>query len=58
MKYEEALSQLEKILAQLKDGNMPLSDLTAKIKEAQQLVAFCQKCLSDTVTEVEKIITK
>jgi len=56
MKYEEAIKKLETILSQLKNGQMPLSELTEKIKEAQDLVAFCKKSLTETSEEVDKLL--
>lgn len=58
MNYEEAIKKLETILAQLKSGQMPLSELTAKIKEAEELVEFCKKALTETVDEVESMFNK
>lgn len=58
MNYEEAIKKLETILAQLKSGQMPLSELTAKIKEAKELVEFCKKALTETADEVESMLNK
>jgi len=56
MTYEEAIKKLETILAQLKSGQMPLDELTAKIKEAKSLVDFCKKSLTETSGKVEELL--
>lgn len=56
MKFEEAIQKLEAILSQLRSGQMPLEELTAKIKEAKELVDICKKSLAETSEQVEKLI--
>lgn len=56
MTYEQALTKLEKILADIKSGEMPLSELTKKISEAQELASFCKQCLTKTTEEVDKLL--
>lgn len=58
MTYEQAIQKLEGILSQLKTGQMPLAELTEKIKEAQALVAFCKKQIKDVSEETEKLLDK
>lgn len=57
MTYEQALTNLEKILACIKSGEMPLSELTKNIEEAQRLAAFCRQCLTQTAEDVDKLLS-
>lgn len=57
MTYEQALEKLEKIVSEIKSGEMPLSDLTKKIDEAQKLTDFCKQCLVKTTEEVDKLLS-
>ncbi|MCQ2336262.1 MAG: exodeoxyribonuclease VII small subunit [Paludibacteraceae bacterium] len=58
MTYDSALKQLEYILNEVKGGDLPLGQLTSKIKEAQELVAFCRAYLTKTEKEVETLVGK
>lgn len=52
--YTEAYKRLEKITEQIEDGNIPLEDLAAKVKEANELYAICENKLRDIEKEVNE----
>lgn len=52
MTYTEAYKKLEQITEQIEDGNIPLEDLAAKVKEANELYAICESKLRDIEKEV------
>lgn len=56
MKYEEAISTLETIARQLEQNELPIDKIADRLREAQQLVAFCQQQLTVVDGEIQKII--
>lgn len=56
--YTEALKRLEKITVQIEDGNIPLEDLAAKVKEANELYAICENKLKDIEKDVNEVKNK
>lgn len=57
MTYEQSLTRLEEILSKIKDGTLPLSELTKNIEEAQRLAVFCRQCLTQTAEDVDKLLS-
>lgn len=43
--YEEAFRQLEKLAAELEDGNIPLDKLQDKLGKANELLSICENKL-------------
>ncbi len=54
--YEQAMSQLETLARQAEDGTLPIDQLASKLKDAQQLLQFCQQKLTAAEQEVEKLL--
>lgn len=54
--YEQAMSQLEALACQAEDGTLPIDQLASKLKDAQQLLQFCQQKLTAAEQEVEKLL--
>lgn len=54
--YTQAMTELEKIVAQLEDNSLDIDQLSAKVKRAQQLIAFCRERLTQTDEEVKKLL--
>lgn len=54
--YSEAIGELEQILARLRSGQLGISELTASVKRAKELIAICRSQLVATREELEKII--
>lgn len=56
MKYEEAISQLEQIVANLEEGELNIDDLSSELKKAQKLITLCKQRLTKTDEEIQKIL--
>ncbi|WP_199474156.1 exodeoxyribonuclease VII small subunit [Adhaeribacter pallidiroseus] len=55
--YQQALVELENIVEALEDETIPVDELALKVKRASDLIEFCQAKLTETDTEVKKILT-
>ena len=56
MKYEEAIKNLESIVAMMESGKLDLDQLEEKLKEAQQLIKLCRDKLTKTDEEISKLL--
>lgn len=54
--FEEALAELEKIVAHLERGDVPLADSIRIYKRGAALKARCESQLKDAQLEVEQIV--
>lgn len=54
--YEEAVQQLETLVAQIDNNELTLDQIGDKLKEAQSLIRFCKEKLYQTDQEVQKIL--
>lgn len=54
--YESALAELEQIVAAVERGEMPIDQLTTKIKRAQELLALCKTQLTQVETDVNSLL--
>ncbi len=54
--YEQAKSALDKIIKDIQNENLPIDLLAQKIKQAQELINFCQVKLRNIETEVKALI--
>ena len=53
MTYEQAMARLEQITKQMESGEMPIDQMAAALKEARQLVAFCNQQLLDVEADIK-----
>ncbi|MEQ1618426.1 MAG: exodeoxyribonuclease VII small subunit [Terricaulis sp.] len=56
LSFEEALSELEKIVAHLERGDVPLADSIRIYKRGAALKARCESQLKDAQLEVDQIV--
>ena len=56
--FEESLLELEKIVKDLENGNIPLDDAIAKFNEAMILAKSCNDKLNKANESVNKILNK
>lgn len=56
IKYEEAVSQLEQIVANLEEGGLNIDELSSELKKAQKLIMLCKQRLTKTDKEIQKIL--
>jgi exodeoxyribonuclease VII small subunit len=43
--FDSAYAELEKIVRQIENESIPLDELAARVKEAKQLIRFCEEKL-------------
>lgn len=56
--YESALAELEQIVSAVERGDLPISELTTKIKRAQELLAHCKTQLTQVETDVNSLLNQ
>ena len=54
--FEEALKQVEEIIEELEEGNLPLKDSINKFKEGTELLKSCNKELKEAEMSIQKIV--
>lgn len=54
--YSNALQELNEIARAIDSETIPLDELSAKVKRASELIAFCKTRLHATEEEVRKIL--
>jgi exodeoxyribonuclease VII small subunit len=54
--YNEAICEIEEIIAKMENEEMDVDELTLRVKRASLLLKFCREKLFDTESEIEKII--
>lgn len=57
LKYSEAISEIEEIVAQIESNELDVDELTVKIKRVSDLIKFCRAKLRSTEEEVQKIMS-
>jgi exodeoxyribonuclease VII small subunit len=53
LSFEEALENLEKLVAKMEEGKMPLADLTAAFEKGRSLALFCRSKLNQLEQKIE-----
>ncbi|MCF2560510.1 exodeoxyribonuclease VII small subunit [Prevotella sp. P5-126] len=54
-KYEEAFARLQEIVCKMEGGQLDIDQITAHMKEAQELITLCKKRLTETEKEIDKL---
>ena len=54
--YEAAMARLDVLARQMEAGDIAIDELASRLKEAQQLIAFCRDKLKRADEEVTKLI--
>ncbi|MFV0546520.1 MAG: exodeoxyribonuclease VII small subunit [Bacteroides sp.] len=54
--YSQAIGRLEEIVRQIDNNELDIDILSEKIKEANEIIAFCSAKLSKADEEVEKLL--
>ena len=55
LSFEEALQQLEEIVAQLEAGQLPLEQALAKFESATRLKGRCEELLAQAEAKIEEL---
>lgn len=53
--YEKAVSELQQIIDELQNEVVSMDDLSAKVKRAAELIAWCRQKLRDTGAEIDRL---
>lgn len=56
MTYEEAMKRLEEIVSNIETGKTDVDSLSASLKEASKLIAFCKDKLTKAEADVKNIL--
>ncbi|MCC6252527.1 MAG: exodeoxyribonuclease VII small subunit [Bacteroidia bacterium] len=56
LSYENAFKELNKIIKDIEQDNVPLDQLTEKVKRANELINFCKNRLKLTEEEYLKAV--
>jgi exodeoxyribonuclease VII small subunit len=56
MTYDEAMTELKRILQQLQEGQTGIEEMSAKVKRAVELIKICKEKLRSTEEEVEQLL--
>ena len=56
MKYEEAIQELDAIVARIENNQLDIDQLTVQLKRAKELIAFCKEILYKTDEEVKNLL--
>ena len=56
--YSEAMARLEKIVSQIEHNELETDTLAEKIKEANEIIAFCSDKLTKADREIENLLSE
>lgn len=56
--YSQAMARLEEIVRQIDDNQLEIDQLADKIKEANEIIAFCSDKLTKADQEIEKLLVE
>lgn len=56
MSYEVAMKKLEEIVGQIESDELDIDNLSAKLKEAKGLMAYCKDRLFKADEEIRKLL--
>ena len=54
--YSQAMARLETIVRQVDNNELEVDELVEKIKEANEIIAFCSEKLKNADMEIEKML--
>jgi len=52
--FDTAYSELEKIIKQIEGESIPLDELAIKVKEAKELIRFCEEKLRSIENQLDQ----
>ena len=55
--YSQAMARLETIVRQVDSNELEIDELVEKIKEANEIIAFCSEKLKKADDEIEKLLS-
>ena len=58
LSFDKAFADLEKLVEQIEDENIQLDDLSDKVKEANELIKYCETRLRTIAEDIDRQIIK
>ena len=58
LKYEDAMRQLETIVAQMEKGELDIDSLAQQLSTAKKLIALCEGKLTATDEKIKKMLAE
>lgn len=55
-KYEEAVSEIEQIVAKMESNTTDIDAMAEQLKRAQELIKLCKDKLTKTDEEIKKVL--
>lgn len=55
--YEQAMRRLDEIAAQIERGEVSLDDMSARLREAQQLLQYSKQCLYEAEKNCQSLLS-
>ncbi len=55
--FEESLGKLERLVAEMETGNLPIDEMMAKFEEGRRLSAYCTSELASIRERIEKVVS-
>lgn len=56
--YSKAYSELEQILSDMQSDDVPIDQLSVKVKRSKELLEFCKKNLRQSQKEIDDLVGK
>jgi len=56
--FEESMARLEKIVAEMEDGQLSLEQMIARFEEGRNLTKNCTKTLNEVERKIEMLVKK
>ncbi|MBR4757499.1 MAG: exodeoxyribonuclease VII small subunit [Bacteroidaceae bacterium] len=56
--YEQAMAKLEALAQQMEHDEVPIDQMATRLREAQQLIAFCRERLYAADKAVQEILAQ
>lgn len=56
LRYEDAMAELEQIQQALENHQVPVDELSAKVRRARALLAHCRNMLYSSQKEIDEIL--
>ena len=57
MTFDKAFSELTKLVGQIEDDKIQVDTLSEKVKEANELIRFCETKLREIDSEIKEVTT-
>jgi exodeoxyribonuclease VII small subunit len=55
MSYEQAISEIKRIISEMENGNQEIDNIISNVKHVAELITFCKNKLHGIETELNSI---